>query len=99
MFVIGSDAVMAILKEGWPAHPAGMTAMTFFSLLVFGIFARFREQACTFVCPYGRFQSVILDNHSIVVAYDFERGEKRHKVQRGQTRDERLSLFSPRSKS
>jgi len=35
------------------------------------------KQACTFICPYGRFQSVLLDENSIVVAYDYLRGERR----------------------
>jgi cytochrome c oxidase accessory protein FixG len=51
--------------------------MVLFTLVFYGIFARFREQACTFICPYGRLQSTVLDEHSIVVAYDYKRGEKR----------------------
>jgi cytochrome c oxidase accessory protein FixG len=51
--------------------------MLVFTLVFYGIFARFREQACTFICPYGRLQSTLLDENSIVVAYDYRRGEKR----------------------
>ncbi|MFH1303601.1 MAG: 4Fe-4S dicluster domain-containing protein, partial [Planctomycetota bacterium] len=51
--------------------------MLLFSLAFYGIYARFREQVCTLVCPYGRLQSVLLDNNSIVVAYDQKRGEPR----------------------
>lgn len=40
------------------------------------VFAWFREQVCIIVCPYGRLQGVLLDNKSIVVAYDHKRGEK-----------------------
>ena len=40
------------------------------------MFAWFREQVCIIVCPYGRLQGVLLDNKSIVVAYDHKRGEK-----------------------
>jgi len=58
--------------------------MILFSLLFYGIFARFREQACTFICPYGRFQSALLDENSIVVAYDYKRGEKRAPLKREQ---------------
>ncbi|WP_449438940.1 4Fe-4S dicluster domain-containing protein [Pedobacter steynii] len=32
-----------------------------------------RELVCTVVCPYGRLQGVLLDNQSIIVAYDYER--------------------------
>ncbi|MES2856094.1 MAG: cytochrome c oxidase accessory protein CcoG [Bdellovibrionota bacterium] len=40
-------------------------------------FAWFREQFCTIICPYGRFQSILMDSHSTVVAYDEKRGELR----------------------
>jgi cytochrome c oxidase accessory protein FixG len=38
-----------------------------------------REQVCTIVCPYGRLQSVMLDTKTLVVAYDYKRGEPREK--------------------
>ncbi len=36
-----------------------------------------REQVCLYMCPYGRFQSVMLDKNSLVISYDFHRGESR----------------------
>ncbi|MFK7826349.1 MAG: cytochrome c oxidase accessory protein CcoG [Oligoflexales bacterium] len=42
-------------------------------------FAWFREQFCAFLCPYARFQSVMMDDHTPVVAYDYNRGEPRGK--------------------
>lgn len=36
-----------------------------------------REQVCLYMCPYGRFQSVMLDKNSLVISYDFNRGEAR----------------------
>jgi cytochrome c oxidase accessory protein FixG len=47
------------------------------SLMFYFIFAFFREQVCTNVCPYGRMQGVLLVDNSIVVHYDFVRGERR----------------------
>jgi cytochrome c oxidase accessory protein FixG len=44
-------------------------------------FAWFREQFCIIACPYGRFQSVLMDEHSMIVAYDQERGEPRRSPQ------------------
>ncbi|PKK96401.1 MAG: cytochrome c oxidase accessory protein CcoG, partial [Tenericutes bacterium HGW-Tenericutes-3] len=41
------------------------------------IFAFFREQVCTIACPYGRLQSVLVDKKTILVAYDYKRGEPR----------------------
>src|SRR4051812_20412166 len=59
--------------------------MVVFTLIFYAIFARFREQACTFICPYGRLQSTLLDENSIVVAYDYRRGEKRAPLLRTET--------------
>ena len=60
-------------------HPSALLCFaTFFALMLFD-FAWFREQTCTLLCPYGRFQSVMLDPHSRIVAYDPRRGEPRGK--------------------
>lgn len=40
-------------------------------------FGWFREQFCIIACPYGRLQSVMMDENSLVVAYDSKRGEPR----------------------
>jgi len=77
MYIIGSDTWIALVTDNPVNHLKGLTAMILFTLLFYGIFARFREQACTFICPYGRFQSVLLDENTIVVAYDHKRGEQR----------------------
>lgn len=42
-------------------------------------FAWFREQLCLIVCPYGRMQSALIDDDTIVVGYDSRRGEPRGK--------------------
>lgn len=43
-------------------------------------FAWFREQLCIVVCPYGRLQSAMIDEHSMIVGYDTRRGEPRGKL-------------------
>ncbi|MBY0384776.1 cytochrome c oxidase accessory protein CcoG, partial [bacterium] len=45
--------------------------------LVLFDFGWFREQFCIIMCPYGRFQSVLLDETSMTVYYDDKRGEPR----------------------
>jgi cytochrome c oxidase accessory protein FixG len=42
-------------------------------------FVWFREQFCIVMCPYGRLQSVLIDNDSVVIGYDQKRGEPRGK--------------------
>lgn len=51
-----------------------ITVTTGFLLFNFGWF---REQFCIIMCPYGRFQSALLDADSQVVLYDASRGEPR----------------------
>ncbi|MBY0065902.1 MULTISPECIES: cytochrome c oxidase accessory protein CcoG [Empedobacter] len=74
-YIIGADALYAVIKEG-PAENVGtLVGLVFFSAMFYFVFAWFREQACTLVCPYGRFQGVLIDSHTINVTYDFKRGE------------------------
>jgi len=87
-YIIGSEALFQIITDDPRNHLAGLTVMVLFTLLFYGIFARFREQACTFICPYGRFQSALLDENTMVVAYDYRRGEQRGPWKR----DQRLEL-------
>ncbi|MBL7958865.1 cytochrome c oxidase accessory protein CcoG [bacterium] len=79
-YIIGVDDLFKIITEPVLEHIVGFSFMIGFSLLFYFIFASFREQACIYVCPYGRLQSVMLDKNSIVVAYDFKRGEPRGKL-------------------
>ena len=36
-----------------------------------------REQVCMYMCPYGRFQSVMMDKDTLIISYDAARGEPR----------------------
>lgn len=49
------------------------------AVLYFG-FSWFREQFCIILCPYGRLQSVLTDEHTMVIGYDEKRGEPRGKA-------------------
>jgi cytochrome c oxidase accessory protein FixG len=60
-------------------------SIVIFSGVFYGVYAFFREQACTVVCPYGRLQSVLLDRNSMIVAYDYKRGEPRGKFKKKTT--------------
>jgi len=83
-YIIGFEQLVKIITDPPSEHIAGLSFMIIFSFIFYGIFAWFREQACTVVCPYGRLQSVLLDNNSIIVAYDHIRGEKRSIVKRNE---------------
>jgi cytochrome c oxidase accessory protein FixG len=83
-YLIGMDELYKIITEPFGQHIGGFSLMLIFSGVFFFIFYWFREQACLVVCPYGRMQGVLLDKHSIVVAYDHVRGEPRAKFSKAQ---------------
>ncbi len=74
---VGSDVVTQMVfrppTENWATF---VGVMTLTGILYFN-FTWFREQFCVIMCPYGRFQSVLLDEHSLVIYYDSKRGEPR----------------------
>lgn len=76
-YFIGAEKLIDMI-QGPPADNWGyfliITTVTAFVLFDFGWF---REQFCIIMCPYGRFQSVLLDQNSLAVVYDVARGEPR----------------------
>lgn len=86
-YIIGVEELIKIITDPPSEHLTGLTAMIIFSGIFYWVFAFFREQVCTMVCPYGRLQGVLLDQDSIVVAYDFKRGEPRGKLKKGRDAD------------
>ncbi|NNM15644.1 MAG: cytochrome c oxidase accessory protein CcoG, partial [Bacteroidia bacterium] len=87
-YIIGGDELIKIVTDPPSAHIGGLLAILLFTAIFYGVFAKLREQVCTTICPYGRLQGVLLDRHSIVVAYDHERGEGRAKFKKGEIRKE-----------
>jgi len=79
-YIIGIDEVGVLIKEGIFVHFGTFSALVIFTLVFFFVYYWFREQACIIVCPYGRLQGVLLDRNSILVAYDYVRGEPRGKL-------------------
>lgn len=78
-------AYFVSLPEVWHmmrAAPAEHWSAFGFIVIATGIlyfnFAWFREQLCIVICPYGRIQSALIDDHSMVIGYDVTRGEPRH---------------------
>ncbi len=87
-YLIGMDAVIKVVTHPPAEHMTGFIATVGFTGLFFFIFTWFREQACVIVCPYGRLQSVLLDQNSLIIAYDYHRGEPRGKLKKGEERTE-----------
>jgi polyferredoxin len=78
-YIISMDKLFGYIKN--PAANLGtLVTLLLFTSVFFFVYWWFREQACIVVCPYGRLQGVMLDKNSIVVAYDYKRGEPRGKL-------------------
>ncbi len=85
-YIIGSDELWKIQTDPLGKHLGGFIAIVIFTYAFYGVFAFLREQVCTTICPYGRLQGVLLDQNSMVVAYDHVRGENRAKIKKGEDR-------------
>jgi len=88
-YLIGGDVLISHVQEGPTAHMDTFIKLLVFTAIFYFVFAWFREQVCIIACPYGRLQGVLLDNKSIVVAYDHKRGETRQKLRKGENREEK----------
>lgn len=77
MWFIGSEHWLELIQEPIRENLSGFSVMLVVSAVFYWIYSYFREQVCTMVCPYGRMQGVLLDSNSIVVSYDYKRGEPR----------------------
>ncbi|KMQ63337.1 cytochrome C oxidase [Chryseobacterium sp. BLS98] len=86
MYIVGYKEIFKIISEGPFAHPTNFIVMVLFTAAFYFVFAWFREQVCTLVCPYGRLQGVLIDKDTINVFYDFKRGENRSKWRKGEDR-------------
>ncbi len=74
-YLIGSDTLFRYVSDGPLDHTSTLISLFIFTCVFYFVFAWFREQVCIIACPYGRMQGVLLDNKSIIVAYDHKRGE------------------------
>jgi len=78
-YLIGSAGLLAMMREPVSMHLSGFISICVFTFVFYLVFSKMRELVCTVACPYGRLQGVLLDNQSIIVAYDYNRGEPRGK--------------------
>jgi cytochrome c oxidase accessory protein FixG len=91
-YFIGTDRLAHWIVTPPTEHPAAFLIMAGTTLAMMFHFLYFREQLCLIACPYGRFQSVMLDRKSLIVAYDPGRGEPRKKGKRQPLAREPLTL-------
>ena len=76
-YFVGTDTLWVWVLSSPSDHLTGFLVMAVTAAAVFLDFTWFREQTCLVACPYGRWQSALLDRQSLIVAYDATRGEPR----------------------
>jgi cytochrome c oxidase accessory protein FixG len=71
------EELLPAILAGPSGHWLAFTWTIAATAVVYFDFAWFREQFCVIICPYGRLQSALIDDDTIVVGYDAARGEPR----------------------
>ena len=69
--------VWSMVRAAPTEHWGAFGFIVFATGVIYFNYAWFREQMCIVICPYGRIQSALIDDHSLVVGYDAKRGEPR----------------------
>lgn len=87
-WIVGVDELFLYVTDSPVEHLGLFIAVIANSIVFYLVFSWFRETACILVCPYGRLQGVLLDEKSVVISYDFKRGEPRKKIKRGEEQGE-----------
>ena len=91
-YLISSDRLLKYITEGPTEHLGVLIPLLLFTGAFYFVFTWFREQVCIIACPYGRLQGVLLDNKSIVVAYDYKRGEAENGRKKFRKNEDRNAL-------
>lgn len=81
-YFVGTDRLSQWMLGSPTDHWAAFLLVAAVTGLMMFDFGFFREQLCIVACPYGRFQSVMLDKNSLIITYDPKRGEPRGKKKR-----------------
>lgn len=83
-YFVGTEELSRWMRHSPLEHPIPFLVMAATTGLMLFDFLFFREQTCLIACPYGRFQSVMLDRRSLIVSYDLLRGEPRGRGKRSE---------------
>jgi cytochrome c oxidase accessory protein FixG len=85
-YIYGSEQLVKIIREPLGNHLSLFLGVVVFTFIFYIIFTYIREIVCTTICPYGRLQGVLFDKDTLLVAYDYKRGEQRTKFKKNEVR-------------
>jgi cytochrome c oxidase accessory protein FixG len=83
-YFVSLPEVWLMISAAPTDHWGAFAFMAVFTGVLYFNFAWFREQLCIVICPYGRLQSALIDDNSLVIGYDTQRGEPRGKLRSNQ---------------
>lgn len=82
-YFVSIPELWSYMREDPAAHWSAFLFVFIAAAILYFNFAWFREQLCIVICPYGRLQSALTDDHTLTIGYDARRGEPRGKFRHG----------------
>jgi len=79
-YYVSLPELWAMMRAAPTEHWGAFLFVFVFTAINYFNFAWFREQLCIVICPYGRLQSALTDDDTMVIGYDEKRGEPRGKA-------------------
>lgn len=79
-YFVSIPRLYGYMRQSPMEHAGAFGVMLFLTACLHFSFAWFREQFCIILCPYGRIQSALTDDDTVIIGYDAKRGEPRGKV-------------------
>ncbi len=76
-YFVSLPRLYEFMNESPLQHATAFGVVTFLTLVLWFCFGYFREQFCIIMCPYGRLQSALTDDDTVIIGYDEKRGEPR----------------------
>ena len=82
-YFVSIERLYSFMDQGPLAHATAFGIVVFLTLVLWFCFGYFREQFCIIMCPYGRIQSALTDDDTVIIGYDEVRGEPRAPLRKG----------------
>lgn len=76
-YFVSIRGLYEMMQQSPEGHAFAFSVVAFLTVVLYFCFSWFREQFCVIMCPYGRLQSALSDDNTVIIGYDKKRGEPR----------------------
>jgi cytochrome c oxidase accessory protein FixG len=76
-YFVSIRGLYEMMQQSPEGHAFAFSVVAFLTIVLYFCFSWFREQFCVIMCPYGRLQSALSDDNTVIIGYDKKRGEPR----------------------